>query len=146
MGLFSYSHTPRCLPASSGPCADCASDIQYCIFPSKQFLFINFNSSLYHWTASCKVHCLAPARSYSALMSRRLDPPDKYGTPTLSQVSTNWKMIRKELQEGQTSWKTCLALVDERAGCKVTCQQRRSPHFGRMVLVRDRYSDEQNNT
>ena len=86
---------------------------------------------------------LAPARSYPALMSQRLDPPAKYGIPTLAWVSTNWKMIRKERQEGQTGWKACLTLGDERAGRKVTCWRCGSPRFGRIVLVRDRYSDEQ---
>lgn len=144
MGSFSYSHTPRCLPVSSGPCAGCASDTQYCIFPSKQLVFINFTSLPHNCPASCKIHYCA--QLYSALTSRQLDPPAKDGIPTLARVLTNWKMIRKELQEGQSGWKTCLTLGGEGTGRKVTCLQRRSPCFARPVLVKDRYLDEQDST
>ena len=107
VGLFSYSHTPRCLPASSGPRADCASDIQYCIFRSRQLLFIKFTSSLWNCPASRKVDYPAPTWLYSALMSQRLDPPAKDGVPTLVQMLTGWEMSRKELQAGQSGWRTC---------------------------------------
>ena len=135
VGLFSYSHTPRCLPASSGPRADCASDIQYCIFRSRQLLFIKFTSSLWNCPASRKVDYPAPTWLYSALMSQRLDPPAKDGVPTLVQMLTGWEMSRKELQAGQSGWRTCLTLGNERAGRRVTCLRCRSPGFGRTVLV-----------